>query len=106
MSAANPRICYNETIYDDILDEPMEYYGLTLLVFRPDPDDDDARIPSGYDTAAVRIVDDDGRVYICYYHLLSKQLSVHRLRHYMSSILYISLHCNPCTRTKYNLSHV
>ena len=71
MSAANPRICYNETIYDDILDEPMEYYGLTLLVFRPDPDDDDARIPSEYDTAAVRIVDDDGRVYICYHQIVS-----------------------------------
>ena len=71
MSAANPRICYNETVYDDNLDEPMEYYGLTLLVFRPDPDDDNARIPSGYDTAAVRIVDDDGRVYICYHQIVS-----------------------------------
>ena len=111
MSAANPRICYNETIYDDILDEPMEYYGLTLLVFRPDPDDDDARMPSGYDTAAVRIVDDDGRMYICYHHLLSKELfSTQTLALHIACALiclvYYLVHCNPCTHTKYNLSHV
>ena len=45
----------------------MEYYGLTLIVFKEVPEDDDARIRPGYDTAAVRIVDNDGRMYICYH---------------------------------------
>ena len=51
-------------MYDDILDETMEYFGLTLLVFKENPGDDDAQIKLGYNTAAVRIVDDDGRVYV------------------------------------------
>ena len=62
INAANRRICYNQTVYDDTLDEPMEYFGLTLLVFQDVPEDDDAQIKPGYNTAAVRIVDDDGRV--------------------------------------------
>ena len=81
ISAANPRICYNETVYDDILNEPTEYYGLTLLVFKEVPEDDDARIKPGYDTAAVRIVDNDGRMYICYHQT---EQAVHSVWHYMS----------------------
>ena len=70
ISAANPRICYNETVYYDILNEPTEYYGLTLIVFKENLGDDDARIRPGYDTAAVRIVDNDGRMYICYHQIV------------------------------------
>ena len=66
ISAANPCICYNETVYYDKLNEPTEYYGLTLIVFKENPGDDDAEIQPGYDTAAVRIVDNDGRIYVCY----------------------------------------
>ena len=69
ISAANRRICYRQTVYNDILDEPMEYFGLTLVVFREVPEDDDAQIKPEYNTAAVRILDDDGRMYI-HVHLL------------------------------------
>ena len=62
INAANPHICYNETVYWDILIEPIEYYGLILLVFKEVPEDNDAQIRPGYDTAAVMIVDNDGRV--------------------------------------------
>ena len=46
-------------MYDDMLVEPTEYFGLTLLVLS-----NNARTPPGYNTAAVRIVDDDSKLYI------------------------------------------
>ena len=66
ISATNQRICYNQTVYDDMLVEPTEYFGLTLSVLS-----NNARTPPGYNTAAVRIVDDDSKLLICYYLLLS-----------------------------------
>ena len=79
ISAANPRICYNETVYYDLLYEPVEYYGLTLIVFKENLRDDDARIKPGYDTAVIRIVDNDGRMYICYHQIVSASEQVHSL---------------------------
>ena len=96
INAANPRICYNETVYEDILNEPTEYYGLTLIVFKENPDDDDARIRPGYDTAVVRIVDNDGRVYVCLYHQIvsptEQTISIDRVWHYVYSIHYTQCH--------------
>ena len=89
INAANPRICYNETVYYDILNEPTEYYGLTLIVFKENPYDDDAQIRPGYDTAVVRIVDNDGRMYICCHRIVlpteqaSLRIQYTEFRHYM-----------------------
>ena len=57
INATNQHICYNQTVYDDMLVEPTEYFGLTLSV-----ESNNARTPQGYNTAAVRIVDDDGKL--------------------------------------------
>ena len=55
ISALNQHICYNQTVYDDILVESMEYFGLTLSAVS-----NNTQTLPGYNTAAVRIVDDDG----------------------------------------------
>ena len=72
ISATNQRICYNQTVYDDMLVEPTKYFGLTLSVLS-----NNARTPPGYNTAAIRIVDDDGKLFICYYLLLSIKCKKH-----------------------------
>ena len=108
INAANPRICYNETVYYDILYEPVEYYGLTLIVFKENLDDDDARNQPEYDTAAVRIVDNDGRMYHQIVSPIEQAIIQYTVWHYMCFNLpsiYILVHYNSCTHTKY-LSHV
>ena len=66
ISAAKTHICYNQTVYDDMLDEPIEYFGLTLSVIS-----NNAQTLLGYNTAAVRIVDDDSKLYICFHAFVS-----------------------------------
>ena len=49
------RICYNQTIYDDVRLETDEWTGLTLQIGAST-----ARRVTGIDHTAIRIIDDDG----------------------------------------------
>ena len=52
-------VCYNQSIYDDVRLEPDEYAGLTLGVARSSVM---TLVRDLYDTAAILIVDDDGKL--------------------------------------------
>ena len=66
------RICYNQTVYDDIRLEAMEYAGLTLevqnLVSMQGPTTANTLVDIEH--TAIRIIDNDGRfvVELCYTH--------------------------------------
>ena len=49
------RICYNQTVYDDVRLENDEWIGLTLQIGAST-----ARTVTGIDHTAIRIIDDDG----------------------------------------------
>ena len=49
------RICYNQTIYNDVRLEADEWTGLTLQIGAST-----ARTVTGIDHTAIRIIDDDG----------------------------------------------
>ena len=49
------RICYNQTIYDDVRLEADEWTGLTMTIGV-----NRARILTGINHTAIRIIDDDG----------------------------------------------
>ena len=49
------RICYNQTIYNDVRLEADEWTGLTLQIGAST-----ARTATGIDHTAIRIIDDDG----------------------------------------------
>ena len=49
------RICYNQTVYDDVQLETDEWTGLTLQI-----GSSTARTVTGIDHTAIRIIDDDG----------------------------------------------
>lgn len=59
ISATRRTVCYNQSIYDDMLLETSEYIGLTLAVR-------DATIPTEvepmYDHAAIMILDDESKL--------------------------------------------
>ena len=49
------RICYNQTVYDDVQLETDEWTGLTLQI-----GSSTARTVTGINHTAIRIIDDDG----------------------------------------------
>ena len=51
-------VCYNQTIYDDTLVEGQEYIGLSLGIHVSTAV---TEVRTGYDQAAILIVDDDGK---------------------------------------------
>ena len=73
-------VCYNQTIYDDVVAEGQEYVGLSLHVSQASVL---TQVQPVYDQAAILILDNDGNLYTIVfvsYSIVLHSISIPRIR--------------------------